>query len=212
MNIWRNQHMTSAKSSHDLGFSAPNEFDTWSRRNQHTISMKSTHDLNLAERTSWFLKKWISSTHTIDFKWSHQTQIDFVVPSGNSLQTPISIVKILNFSSAIQIECIIHAFPTIHHRETIPYEPNVSTTQQLNGTPFQMTLRRTQHEPTLTLQLTSTPSQMSSRWSNQIWVEHTKYQHRLNKPNARPLCKLNYLLTGRSNVHRDHNTSRRREV
>jgi len=28
-------------------------------------------------------------------------QIEFVVPSGNSLQTPISIVKIKNFSSAI---------------------------------------------------------------------------------------------------------------
>jgi len=34
---------------------------------------------------------------------------------------------------------------------------NVSTTQQLNETPFQMTSGRTQHEPTLTLQLTGSP-------------------------------------------------------
>jgi len=31
---------------------------------------------------------------------------------------------------------------------------NVFPTQQHNGTQFQMTLRRTHHEPTLTLQLT----------------------------------------------------------
>jgi len=42
----------------------------------------------------------------------------------------------------------------------------MSTTQQLNGTPFQITLRRTQHESTLTLQLTGTRVQMSSRRSN----------------------------------------------
>ena len=49
-------------------------------------------------------------------------QIEFVVPSGNSLQALISIVKILNFSSAIQTECTVHAFPTLHRRGTL-YEP-----------------------------------------------------------------------------------------
>jgi len=86
---------------------------------------------------------------------------------------------------------------------------NVSTTQQLNGTPNS---RRTQHEPTLTLQLTGTPVQMSSRRSkpNLSRAHHitnfgsTNWMHAL-------LCKLNYLLTRRSNVHRDHNTSPLRE-
>ena len=50
-----------------------------------------------------------------------------------------------------------------------------------------MTSRRTQHEPIMTQQLTGTPIQMSSRRSNQIWVEHTKYQYRLNKLDAQLL-------------------------
>ena len=50
-------------------------------------------------------------------------QIEFVVPSGNSLQTPISIVEISNFSLALQTECTIHAFPSLHRRETAPHEP-----------------------------------------------------------------------------------------
>jgi len=40
---------------------------------------------------------------------------------------------------------------------------NMSLTQQLNGTPFQMTSRKIQHEPTLTFQLTGSPIQISSR-------------------------------------------------
>ena len=38
-------------------------------------------------------------------------------------QNPISIIKIPNFSSVIQTECTIHAFPTLHRRESTPYEP-----------------------------------------------------------------------------------------
>ena len=63
---------------------------------------------------------------------------------------------------------------------------NMFTTQQLNGILFQMTSRRTQHEPVLTLQLIGSPVQMSSRRSNQNWVKYTKYQHWLNKLDARP--------------------------
>jgi len=41
----------------------------------------------------------------------------------------------------------------------------------------------------MTQQLTSTPIQISSRWSNQIWVENTKYQLWLNKLDAFPLMQ-----------------------
>jgi len=56
------------------------------------------------------------------------------------------------------------SYPNEMHHTCLPITPpkryqmsrttNMSTTQQLNGIPFQMTSRRTQHEPTLTLQLT----------------------------------------------------------
>jgi len=49
-----------------------------------------------------------------------------------------------------------------------------------------MISRRTHYEPHW-LQLNGTPIHMYSRWSNQIWVEHTKYQYRLNKIDAQPL-------------------------
>ena len=62
------------------------------------------------------------------------------------------------------------------------------------------------------LQLTGTSVKMSSRWSNQIWAEHTKYQYRLNKLNAQPLYASSTIFFGRSNVHQDHNTSPLREV
>ena len=95
-----------------------------------------------------------------------------------------------------------------HHMSQLT---NVSLTQQLNGILFQMTSRRTQYEPTLT----PTDWHSSStvfKMINQIWVEHTKYQYRFNKLDTQfPLCKLSYLLIGRSNVHRDHNTSPLRE-
>ena len=84
-----------AKSTHDLGeidtgsrLSTPGEIDTWSQWNRHTISTWQNGPTS---------SKWITITLTIDFKWSHRIQIEFVVPSGNSLQTPISIVKIFKF-------------------------------------------------------------------------------------------------------------------
>jgi len=103
----------------------------------------------------------------------------------------ISIIKISNFSSAIQTKCTIHAFLTLYWRERTPYELTNEHVYNsvLNGTPFQMTSRRTQQEPTPTFQLTGTPVQISLRRSNQIWIEHTKYQHRLNKPDARSLMQ-----------------------
>jgi len=53
---------------------------------------------------------------------------------------------------------------------------------------------------------------MSSRWSNQIWVEHTKYQHRLNKLDVRPLMQTQLSSHWKIYVHRDHNTSFLHEV
>ena len=138
------------------------------------ISAKSTQDLALIKRTSRFQMNH-KHTLTIVFNRSHRIQmidsiqIEFVVPSGNSLQTTISIVKIPNFSSVIQTKCIIHVFPALQRRESTPYEStNDHVYNSANGTPFQMISRRIQHEPTLTLQLTGTPAQMSSRRSNQI--------------------------------------------
>jgi len=76
--------------------------------------------------------------------------------------------------------------PTEEKQYHMNRSTNVSPTQQLNGTLFQMTSRRTQHEPTLTLQLTVSLVQMSSRCSNQIWVEHTKHHHRLQQTGCTP--------------------------
>jgi len=57
------------------------------------------------------------------------------------------------------------------------------------------------------------PVHMSSRRSNQIWVKHSKHHHQFQQTRCTPLlCKLNYLLTRRLNVYRDHNTSPLREV
>ena len=86
-----NEHL--AKSTHNLD------------ENRHTISawafqMKLTRDLGeidtrsrLGQQTKTVPSKRIASTHIIDFYWSHHIQIEFVVPSGNALQTPKSIVR-----------------------------------------------------------------------------------------------------------------------
>ena len=57
------------------------------------------------------------------------------------------------------------------------------------------------------------PVLISSRRSNQIWVEHTKHYHRFQQTGCTPpLCKLDCLLNRRSSIYRDHNTSPLREV
>jgi len=58
------------------------------------------------------------------------------------------------FNSAIQLECTIHAFPSLHlRRNTIRADQRTC----LSLSNF-MTLRRTHHEPILTLQLTGSLS------------------------------------------------------
>ena len=82
-----NEHL--AKSTHDLG-----EIDTRSRLGQQTKPVPS---------------KWNASTYTIDFHWSYQIHIEFVVPSGNAIQTPISIIRFqlqLNYPNGMQHTCL----------------------------------------------------------------------------------------------------------
>jgi len=111
-NTWRNRHMVSTKSTHDLGLSAPNKNDTRSL-------WKSTHDLDLNNRRNWFLQN--ESPAHIQLIFTDLIQIEFVVPLGNALQTPISIVKFqlqLSYLNGMHM----HAFPSLHRRE-IPCEP-----------------------------------------------------------------------------------------
>ena len=143
----KSTHTISANLTHDLGLSAPNEIDTWSWRNRYTI-------LTWPIDETYSFKR-IASTHTIDFHWSHQIQIEFVVTTCNSHQTPISIESFqlqLSYPNGMHHTCLPITSPEEkqHHMSRLT---NVSTTQQIYGTLIQMTWKRTHHESTLTLQL-----------------------------------------------------------
>ena len=90
----------------------------------------------------------------------------------------------LSYSNGMHHTCLPNT-PPKRNKHHMSRPMSVSTTQQLNETLFQMTSRRT---PTWanTDSPTDWHSRMSSRWSNQFWVEHIKFQHRLNKPDACP--------------------------
>ena len=125
-----------AKSTHDLG-----KIDTRTQRNRHTISTWPT------DETCSF--KWIASTRTINFHWSYQIQIEFVVATCNSRQTLISIVS-FQLQLSYQLGCTTHAFPILHLWRTFIHAEHRAWLLLRNFT----TSWRLPHEPTLTLQLT----------------------------------------------------------
>ena len=101
-------------------------------------------------------------------------------------------------------------FPSLHlRRNTIRADQRTC----LSPSNF-MTSRRTHHESTLTLQLTG---------SLQFTCLQLTVQPSLSRAHQTPssasqtgctlsICKLNHLLSRRSTVHRDHNTSPLREI
>jgi len=111
--------------------------------------MKLTHDFDkidtrsrLGQQTKSVPSKWIASTYTIDFHWSHQIQIEFIVPSDNTLQTLILIVRFqpqLSYPNKMQHICLPNTSPEEKYHTSSP--TNMSPIQQLNGTPFQLISR-----------------------------------------------------------------------
>ena len=63
----------------------------------------------------------------------------------------LGLLGLESVASAIQLECTTHVFPTLHLRRTFIYAEHQTCLQLSNY----MTSRRTHHEPTLTLKLTS---------------------------------------------------------
>jgi len=120
-------------------------------------TLRSTHDLRQTDQTRMLTHHTILTNPkckiTIDSKRSQEIQIidpksieiEFIIPSGNSLQTPISIVVILNFQLSLTKWNAPYMFSKHftqekQHRMSRPM--NVSSTHQLNGTLFQMTSRK----------------------------------------------------------------------
>jgi len=127
MNIWWNWHMISAKSIHDLDFER-------SKQNRHDLDKIDIRS-RLGQRTKPVPIKWISSMYTIDFKRSYLIQTEFVVPSGNTLQTPISIIR---FQTLAQLSKLNAPYmPSLYFTEEKQHHmsrpTNVFLTQQLKA-------------------------------------------------------------------------------
>jgi len=198
------------------------EIDARSRQNRRTISAwalwtKSTHNLGEINTRSRFgqtdetgSKTNRHHTLTIDLKWSHQIQIEFVVPfrwlspnfnvncKDSKFQLsypngmhhtclPNTSLKRINTILAVQRTCLQLNNWMEHHSNWSQEKPNTSQHWlQLTGAPVQIC---SQDDPT------------KSKWSTpNTNIGSTKWMH-----NPFMQAQLSYI--GRSNVHRDHNTS-----
>jgi len=116
-------------------------------------------------------------------------------------QTPISIVMILNFLAQLnQTKCTIHAFLTLYRRETTPYE-RINIHVYNSATEWNIIPNDLKKNPTWA------NNDSLSDWNTNSNIFKT-VQINLSRAHMQaPLCKLNYLLTRKWNVHRTLFTS-----